>query len=208
MLLIYGRRTLRIKRYTENQQSCKSCGSFDLDIKVYRDYYHLFFIPFFPVGYKSVKMRCKTCGEPMRVDSIQKHYEELTRTPFYLFAGIILCSILILLLVNSNLNSQKEKIKFVDNPKVGDVYGIRKNENNSTTHYFLRLSQISGDTVFAYHNNLEYHSYISRLNEDDFFVKDDELVFTKKELKRMLESEIINSVEREYGDYEGFDRIK
>ena len=208
MFVIYGRRTSRIKKYTENQQACQSCKTFELDIKVYRDYYHLFFIPVFPVGDKTVKIRCNNCGEPMRLETIQKHYESISRTPFYLFTFPILFAGLIIILVNANLNTQKEKALFVDNPKVGDVYRIRKDENNKTTYYFLRLVRISGDTVVAYHNNLEYNGFISKLNDDDFFVKDEELYFLKPELKQMLEKMEINSVDRNYGDYEGFNRIK
>jgi zinc-ribbon family len=208
MFVIYGRRTARIKKYTDNQQACQSCKTFDLDIKVYRDYYHLFFIPVFPVGDKTVKIRCNNCGEPMRLETIQKHYESISKTPFYLFTFPILFAGLVLILVNANLNTQKEKALFVDNPKVGDVYRIRKDENNKTTYYFLRLVRISGDTVVAYHNNLEYGGFISKLNDDDFFVKEEELYFLKPELKQMLEKMEINSVDRDYGDYEGFNRIK
>jgi len=208
MFVIYGRRTARIKKYTDNHQACQSCKSFDLDVKVYRDYYHLFFIPVFPVGDKSVKIRCNNCGEPMRLEAIQKHYEGIAKTPFYLFLFPILLAGLIMILINANLNTQKEKAKLVDNPKVGDVYKIRKDENNSTTYYFLRLVSINGDTVVAYHNNLVYHGFISRLNDDDYFVKDEELYFTKNELRQMLDRMEINSVDRDYGNYEGFNRIK
>lgn len=208
MFVIYGRRTARIKKYTDNQQSCQSCKAFDLNIKVYRDYYHLFFIPVFPVGDKIAKIKCNNCGEPMRLETIQKHYESISKTPFYLFTFPILFAGLVIILVNANLNTQKEKTLFVDNPKVGDVYRIRKEEDNKTTYYFLRLVRISGDTVVAYHNNLEYSSFISKLDDDDFFVKDEELYFLKPELKQMLDKMQINSVDRNYGDYEGFNRIK
>jgi hypothetical protein len=208
MFLIYGRRTARIKRYTDNRQYCKSCHSFDLEVKVYKQYFHIFFIPFFPASNKTVKIYCTNCGEPFRVDTIQKQYENITRTPIYLYAGLILIASLILLLVNLNIKTQKEKAKFVENPKIGDVYLIRKDENNSTSYYFLRISQINGDTVFAYHNNLVYGGYIIKLNEDDFFVKNEELIFTKKELKEMLDKAEINSVKRNYGNDEGFNRIR
>jgi hypothetical protein len=113
-----------------------------------------------------------------------------------------------LLLVNVNINTQKEKKKFVGNPMVGDVYRIRKDENNSASYYFLRVSRINADTVFAYHNNLVYGGFITKLSDDDFFVKADELSFDKKELVEMLENDEINSVERKYGDTEGFNRIR
>ena len=208
MFVIYGRRSIRIKKYTDNRHYCKSCNSFDLNVKVYKEYFHIFFIPFFPIGDQKVKIYCNNCGEPFRVDEIQKHYESITRTPIYLYSGLILITGLILLLVNANIRTQKEKAKFVDNPMVGDVYQIRKDDKNATSYYFLRVSQINGDTVFAYHNNLVYSGFISQLNSDDFFVKEEQLVFTKKELKEMLDTAEINSVERNYGNDEGFNRIK
>ncbi len=208
MLLIYGRRTARIKRYTDNQYACKSCNTFDLDVKVYRDYYHLFFIPFIPIGEKTVKIRCKNCTEPFNLAATQKHYEDISRTPFYLYTLTIILVGLISFLVIANINTQNEKARFVENPIIGDVYRIRKSENNSTSYYFLKVISIKGDTVVAYHNNLEYNGFIIKLNNEDYFVKDDELTFTKNELKQMLEKAEINSVERGYGDEEGFNRVK
>ena len=207
MFVIYGRRTARIKKYIDTQQSCRSCGVFDLD-RVYRDYYHIFFIPVLPGAHKAVKIRCNNCGQPMRLDSLEKHYESLSKTPLYLCAMPILLAGLIIVFIIGNLYTQKEKAAFVANPKVGDVYLIRKDENSSTNYFFLRLINIRGDTVIAYHNNLEYHGFVTKLNADDFFLKDQELLFTKQELKQMLDKMEINSVERNYGDAEGFNRIR
>lgn len=208
MFLIYGRRSARIKKYTDNGQCCKNCKTFELDIKVYRSYFHLYYIPVLPFGDKTAEIHCNSCGEPFRVYTTQKHYADITKTPFYLYSLIILVAGLLTFLVSKNLITQKEKAKFISDPKVGDVYAIRKDENNSTTYYFLRVSQISGDTVLVYHSNLEYDRFISKLNDNDFFVKDEELVYTKKELKIMLDKAEINSVERNYGDSEGFNRLK
>ena len=208
MFLIYGRRTARIKRYTDHQQACQSCKVFDLDVKVYRDYYHLFYIPVLPAGYKTVDIRCKNCGEPMRSEVIKKEYEQITRTPFYLFALPILFATLIPVIIYADRAVKKERADFVANPKVGDVYRIRKDENNTTTYYFLRLASIRGDTLVAYHSHLEYSKFVTRLNEDDFFVKDEEVYLLRAGLKQMLDDGEINSVERDYGNSRGFNRIR
>ena len=208
MFIIYGKRKARIKRYTDNQQACQSCKTFDLDVTVYREYYHLYYIPVFPVGSKTVEIRCKHCGEPLRSETAKEQYYKTSRTPFYLFSLPILVAGLVLFLVTANISTQKEKAAFVANPKVGDVYLIRKDEYNKTTYYYLRLVSIKGDTVTAYHSNLEYSRYITGLNEDDFFVKEDELYFLRSGLKQMLGKGEINAVERGYGDNEGFNRIR
>ncbi len=81
MFIIHGKQTARIKKYTDNHQVCQNCKSLDLEVKVYRDYYQLFFIPIFPVGIKSVVIKCNNCREPMRLEAVKKHYEEVTKTP-------------------------------------------------------------------------------------------------------------------------------
>ena len=208
MFIILGRRTLRIKKFTDHRNYCKSCNSFDLNVKVYKEYFHIFFIPVFPTEDKSVKIVCNNCGDPYLVDTLQKDYERSTKNPIYLYSGLILLVFLVVLIVNENIKTQKEKSKFIENPKAGDVYLIRKDDNNSTSYYFLRVTEINGDTIFVYHNNFAYNGFITKFNNDDFFDKKDELIFTKKDLKEMLANDEINSVKRNYGNNEGFNRIK
>lgn len=204
MFIIYGRKQATIKKYTHSQDSCKSCKSFDLSIKAYKQYFHIYYIPFFPYGAKTIEIRCKSCGEPNRDVSLQNHYEQNTKTPFYLFSGLILIAALIGVLMIRVEYKQKEKVKFVAAPQVGDVYTIHQD----TVYYFLRLSHIKGDTVFAYPSYLAYNGYVPKMQNDDYFSKDDELFYTKQELKEMLEKAEIHKVHRDYSDDEGFNRMK
>lgn len=208
MIVLYGTRTARIKKFSDNQNKCECCGAFDFDVEIYRNYFHLFFIPVFPFGDKTVKKRCRNCGEIFRLSSLQDHYESISMTPIYLYTVPILFIALVVIMININISTQKEKVIFIDNPQVGDVYMIRNDENNSRAYYFLRVAAIKGDTVIAYHNNLLYHSFVTKLNDDDYFVKDEEMFFLKSEIKEMLERMEINSVERKYGNDTGYNRIK
>lgn len=208
MFLIYGRRQARIKKYADHQQPCKSCKVFDQEVKVYRDYYHFFFIPVIPVGDKVVSIRCKNCGEPMRLDIVKKHYEEISQTPFYLFTGTILLIVLFCVLFYSNFATQKEKKAFIENPRVGDVYTVKIREHKKKVFYFLRIVRIVPDSVITYHSNLEYEHFVASMDERDFFVKNEELVFLKSDLKKMLSDNEINSVLRDYDENESFNRIK
>jgi hypothetical protein len=197
MLLFYGRRNARIKKYTVNDQSCKSCRTFDIEVNVYREFYHLYYIPFCPVGDKTVNARCNNCGEPFRSDSFLTYYKEKSRTPFYYFSLPILFTSLVILMTVANRNTQKEKLAFVLAPKVGDVYTIRNEESNKTTYYFLKLNSIKGDTLVMHHGALEYNGFISKMNDHDYFVKEEELFLTKKQLKTMLDRMEINNIERD-----------
>jgi hypothetical protein len=145
MLVVYGKKQLRIKRYRDHQKSCDSCKAFDLDVKVFKEYFHIFFIPIFPAGIKSSSIRCNSCSAPVRLDSLQKHYEDKTSNPFYLYSGLILFGCLIVLMAIINQNTQREKKGYVESPKPGDVYGIRNDTDSSTEYYFYRVSKIIGD---------------------------------------------------------------
>ena len=196
MFLIYGTRNAKIKYFSDQEHCCPNCKTFDLDVYVYRKYFHILFVPIAPIGEKTTKIYCTTCGNFLRSDSIQKTFESKTKTPIYFYTLPLLFLLVIVLGLFANMDSQREKKIFVENPKVGDVYTISKNENDSTKYYFLQLASIKGDTITAYHNNLVYYNFVSKLSTDDFFVKDEELIFTKKELEGMLKNGEINEIER------------
>ncbi|HRN46454.1 MAG TPA: hypothetical protein PKW69_00360 [Niabella sp.] len=171
MFIIYGRRTARIRKYKYESQSCANCGSFGISIKVYRDYYHLFFLPLIPVGINTAKIRCNNCGRQIRSGAIETEYEEKAKAPIYLYAGVVLFLSFISFAIFNNFKNQKETAKFVEHPIEGDVYRIRKNENNITFYYFFRINEISGDTMQAYHSNLMYNQFTDKLSDSDYFDK-------------------------------------
>lgn len=208
MFLIHGKRTLRIKKFSDHSQPCKHCVAFDTEITVYKKYFHLFFIPFFPVGEKTVQIVCRQCGEINRSETLQAEYCNQTKNPFYLYTGLFLLAGIIFWIIMANITTQKEKREFVKNPAVGDVYTMRMEENNTTSYYFLRVSSIRGDTVYTFHNNLVYERFVSGFNNDDYFVMKEEMIFTKNELLQLLEKGEINGVDRNYSNNSSFNRIK
>jgi hypothetical protein len=202
----YGTATGKIKSYTEHVQPCKSCRAFDMKIEVFQDYYHFIFIPFVAQPGKTAKIRCNNCGEPLLTRSVLEEYENKTRTPFYLFSGLILIAAIIAVVLLADMSTQKEKAKMVANPKVGDVYTIIKPA--SRYYYFYKLSKIKGDTVLVWQNNYLYFNTVNGLEiKDDFFNTDEEIILTKKILQQMLDNDEINAVDRNYDDSKGFNRV-
>lgn len=196
MFIIRGQRKIRIKRYTESQQCCPNCKTFDLQVDVYKDYYHLFFIPFIPTGVKSSSIYCYHCSSFTRIDSLQNEYENKTRVPFYLYSGLILIGALVVSMVVASENTEKADRLFVQNPQTGDVYTIREESGDSTQYYFLKINRMVGDSVFTLHSYYSYNRFVSKLDGKDFFVLDEEWPYTKAELLQMLEKGEINAVKR------------
>lgn len=208
MLFLFGIRVARIGNYIDNDQVCYPCKAFEREIKVYRSYFHFCFIPVFPVGRKQIEIRCKNCGDETRVESLVKQYETSTKTPFYLYSAVILFVGIAAFWFYWNKNTQKQKMVFVENPAVGDVYTITEEIKNGTNYSFLRIAGIKGDSVMTLHSDLQYSGFVSHLAEDDYFVKEDTVVYRRKELKEMLEKDEIYSIDRNYGDGGSFNRIR
>ena len=201
----YGTTTGRIKKYSDHQQPCKSCKAFDMKIEVFQDYYHFLLIPFIAKPGKSAKMRCNNCGEPVLTTAILQEHEVKTRTPFYLFSGLILIGVIIALVSITSTLGQKEKEKLVADPHVGDVYTITNPKTSS--YYFLRLSKIKGDTILAWQNNYLYYNTTSMSQTDDHFDSSATMILTKESIQKMMDSNEIYAVDRAYDDSKGFNRI-
>jgi hypothetical protein len=208
MLFIFGIRNVRIARYIDHDHICYPCKSYDREVQVYRSYFHFCFIPVFPVGRNKFEIRCRNCGDETNTESLIKKYGATTKTPLYLYSAWILFVSIAAFWFYWNKATQKNKIEMVGNPMTGDVYTIRQEKNDETTYYFLRIIQAKGDSILAIHNDLYYGGFVSRLAKDDYFVKDDTVIYKKKKLIEMLETDEIYSVSRNYAEDASFNRIQ
>src|ERR1700682_1964113 len=163
MLFIFGKRYARIGKYTDSDHICYPCKAYDREIQVYRSYFHFCLIPVFPMGAKRFEIRCGNCGDETRSENIIRQYDAKTKTPFYFYSAWILFASVAIFWFYWNKNAQKNKMELVSNPAIGDVYTIKQEKNNETTYYFLKITGIIGDSVVAFHNNLDYGDFVNRL---------------------------------------------
>lgn len=209
MLIIQGKRTARIKSFTDNQQQCKNCKSFDLRVEVYRDYQHFCLVPVLPFGPNKVKIYCKNCGAAERSESLENYYSGRTGTPVYLYSFFILLSAAIALMVVLNIRKQKEKERFVAHPELNDVYLIRNGSEKTVVSYtFYKVVEKTNDTTRCLRNRYEYLYFPGQFGDRDYFVQNDTVGFSLNDLKDLLVKEKIISVYRIYGREEGFDRVR
>jgi zinc-ribbon family len=206
MFLIHGRRKIRVKKYSYHQAPCDNCKALDIEVEVYKEYFHIFFIPVFPVMEKSTKMRCNNCGQVIRISAVEKHFEGITRNPIYLYSGLILVAGLIVTAIFTIRHTQNEEAAFIASPKIDDVYLMYSKEKTKTPYYFLQVSRINGDSVAVKHNKMMYSSFVSKFDNKDYFMEYEEIVFTKQALKKMLDDDEIRSVKRDYNSSTGFFR--
>jgi hypothetical protein len=208
MLLIKGTRKLRIRTWRHHDRQCDSCKDFDLTVKVYKDYYHVFFIPLFATGIKRSAITCNNCGILIRSDSLSKEYESKTRVPFYLYSGVILVALVALAAFAASGWNQYERSRYIAYPKVGDVYFIKTEASPLDGYNFLRVKRISGDSVITADNNMVYLTSASAFDSVDYFDINREKGYTKAQLKELLSKGAIEDVYRAYDEATGFNRMK
>jgi len=208
MFFVFGRRVARIAKFTDKEYICYPCKAFEREVKVFMPYFHLCYIPVFPIGKKQFEVRCANCGDDTKSENLIKKYEKRARTPVYLFSALILAALIGAYWIYWNSDNQKNNAQYVANPMVGDVYTVREHRTGGTTWYFLRLAEIKGDTLMAIHSSLEYNNFVNATEGDDYFVKNDTSLHTRKELTNMLEDGEIYRVRRNYGKGSGFNQIK
>lgn len=98
-MFIRGVRTTAVKKYNDQQHQCSNCGHFDLVVKIYMDHYHILFIPLAPISEKSTTMKCRNCNTIIRKYNLEKYYESITKTPFYLYTIPIILGIIVMFFI-------------------------------------------------------------------------------------------------------------
>ena len=210
MLFLRGTRTARIKVHAIHDVPCNNCKDFDLTLVVSRDYMHIWFIPIAPAGVKTSRIYCHSCSQFMRSDSLTREYEAKTRTPFYLYAGLILIGLVGVGFAGALLWGTFLRSNYISHPQPGDVYLI-KTDKPFDSYHFSRVMRVSGDSVIVWDNNVNYLSIggsPSKLDPTDYFSADRELMYTRSGVKEMYDKDSIVNVFRGEGDGTGFNRIK
>ena len=196
MFLIYGKRTANIKSITDYQEACTDCKSFGLDITISQEYFHLYYIPFAPVGSKVVYMRCCHCGNPNRSFELEKNYAAKTRSPFYYYSIPLLIVTGILFIVFANQMSRRQTAERVAHPQTGDVYRLRDDNSQPAQYYFLKVVAVTPTAVLTHHGSKIYSGFVSDPLPGDYFVPADTIRYTIPELVKMQQEGMISSVNR------------
>ena len=197
MFLIYGKRTLKIKKYEDYSVRCNNCKSYSIKYSVYINYYHFFFIPVYPIGLKTVKTQCLNCNDTFNDEKVN-HYLSITKTPIYLYTIPLIILSLFIVMMLTNINNQKKKAQYIKDPRVGDVYRIRQEIKKETIYHFEKVIRINSDTLRLLNGALQYNNFVPEMNQSDYFVKDVVYILLKSDLQKHQDSGHINFVIRDY----------
>lgn len=208
MFILYGNRTALIKTEVDNHEVCGTCNGVGIDITVYRKYFHIFFLPMFPSESKDAFMHCSHCGERKWIKGKRELYEKATRTPFYFYTGIAICAVFAVCFLIATINAGNNANRYINNPRVGDVYTVMRENDSTTAYYFLKVKQVTDDSVYTFRSRYMYNGIADQFDKLDYFVASTNLGFSKKDLQALYDKETIVHIYRSYGSNTGFDRVK
>ncbi|MCD7971771.1 MAG: zinc ribbon domain-containing protein [Candidatus Azobacteroides sp.] len=195
MFILWGSRLVRIGKHFDPHIRCENCGNFSQNFFVFRKYIHFFFIPLFPIGQKIINSECVYCKDTFNGEK-KTHYLHITKTPVYFYTGIILFITLILYLIAANIHTQKQKKEYIENPQKGDIYLIREDKEKQATYYYVKIKSIEENSVELIRNRFTYDSFVSSMNNKDYFIEEQSIFIPADALKEMLGKGRIISVER------------
>lgn len=189
-MVFYGTNASNIKTGKIRNISCPHCETnTEMNYSVFGRYFHLYWIPFFPIGRVNI-IECNSCKSTYDLKDVNetirnKFHQELDRnpvnTPIKLFSGLILAVLIGLGIFGYGLNEDNNSADYAKNPKVGDVYfyEIPEMKGHFTT---LKLTKITKDTIYCLGNNMEIDlkSDIDKILEDKNYTYPDK--YGRKEL--------------------------
>lgn len=131
------------------QHTCGSCGTYDQTVHVFQRYFHVFWIPIFALTKTSVT-ECRHCKKtlkkkefPVDLRPVISRIQTGTKTPVWLFTGLILFSLLFVFSLYSVRNEALATQEYLANPSTGDL-AVLQIENE---YRVLKVSKIENQSV-------------------------------------------------------------
>lgn len=138
--------------------SCETCGKQEQQLHVFQRYFHLFWIPTFPLRKKMV-LECLHCHKvtvekdlPPELAMQSKRAKESQRLPVWTFSGVLVFAILYGAGVYLNEVDAKKTLVYKSDPRAGDLVVVRVGNQYGT----FEIVNVVDDIVQVRSGNFTY----------------------------------------------------
>ena len=204
-MIFFGTNARSIKKGQLNNVDCPNCkNSTTMRYSIFGKYFHLYWIPVFPLKQLPVS-ECNSCKQSFGYvdigfnDTIRKKLliekeRNLVRYPFWMYTGSFLIIALFGFGFYSMYETKVNNALFIKNPKVGDVYYTKLNNGHFST---MRVDKTSRTEVYVTNNDYEIDSEfdVSNLDESKNYTKFKDTL-TVLELQQHFNNENIIEINR------------
>ena len=115
--------------------------------------------------------------------------------PIWHFSGLALIAGLIFYSSIASKETTKHKIEYLANPKVGDIYSYKIEEDSYST---LKIKQIDSDSIHFWQNDYESETAfgIYKINKTENYTLI-ETIMAKENIKQLFDEEVIYDIDRD-----------
>lgn len=201
-MIIFGITKKALKTFSAVNYKCTTCDEYNSTLlHVYYRYFHVFWIPMFPLGKKG-EADCEYCGAHTKSkklnDKLKLHlsnFKNNVSIPKKSFTGTILLCILIIYSIEASNITERKKSEYIQSPHKGDVYFY---DVEPGLYSCMKVYSVKNDSVFVQKNKETVTKFTKSfgLNRPEKY----ETVisgFKKSELIKMKEDKIIYSIDRD-----------
>lgn len=205
MLFLYGTRESFLSDEIDRENACLKCKSIGIHVAHYQRYFHVFFLPTFPIG-KSLKVKCLSCAAEQQqcaTTALLARHNVAPKTPVRFWAGTFLAVIAITAFASLIFSIKQENQEYIQNPRIGDIYTyydsvtFESGETQKANQYF-KVYNVKGDSVYLIQGNYAFKGYVrlsELLKKDDLFT-DWYVSFHKTQIKDLYDKDKITSIYR------------
>jgi hypothetical protein len=201
-MISYGTRSKLIGTETifEKCPSCEKQTSFD--IYIYQKYFHIFWIPFFPLE-RTVASQCSNCKQVAQSKNMTGAFKTACesvkrngKTPIWMFSGLGLVAIIIVWAIVADQQETKDQARYIQSPKVGDIFEVKVKEQSYTIY---KVDAVTNDSVYVLMNDYETDErtgfdHLEDTKKNNY--PEDSYGYSKVEIRQMMDSGIILKVVR------------
>lgn len=201
-MIIYGTNGSK-GQIIQTAETCPSCGqSQTIVIAPYHRYFHLFWIPIFPIG-KEYAIGCEACGHI--IDKKDFHFSsEINshiKAPKWHFIGLFLIiALFAYFIIDHTIEEKSNKstaIEYISTPAVGDVYEFYLKE--SKEYSLMKVVEIEDDTICVVFNEYATTKKSGLENLKDKYsnnYENDIYMYSKGNLLELLEDKVLLKINR------------
>lgn len=162
-MIFFGTGTREMDPVKLDNVNCPNCGQEELYLTVVHRYFHIYWIPAFPIG-KRLEATCKSCHrlwqEPKMLGEMVERSTQVKKdlsTPRLLFAGVYIVCTIILIAMYTSWKDDRDTAEYIQDPHVSDYYIVHTDIDKAYPHIVLCVIDIRGDSLDMMVGQYGYH---------------------------------------------------
>ena len=168
-MIIYGTKGKIIEGKPVENVQCPSCGSESLKTFGIIQYFHIYWIPFFPTS-KEVGVECEKCKGGMNEENMPSHIVEAVKSSIFddydslhLFTGLIIVLLIFAVGIGVGLSNSLDSSEYIGNPRANDRYVVNlskiiKDVDRGSRYGVFRVVDVNGENVSYQIGKMGYSS--------------------------------------------------